>query len=222
MNTFANDSLKQGCHIHWERYYEILWHHVKNWVYAAHISSWQGQEEDVIAEVVHEAVARTFGRLQKAERGEASPILSLEHLSKVIARNYLIDIIRKERRILHFTQFSPSLVESFNEEDWMDLSEHIHDAVFCEALFYLLASEIISFPRKQKLALLIDLADNMEFDTIPTPLQQAFLKVGVQLKDYQQECPKDRTERRKHLSLLYHAYKRISRLVTVQRYTSTT
>ena len=36
----------------WDKLYRMLWMVVKGWVYAAHISSWLGQEEDIIEEIV--------------------------------------------------------------------------------------------------------------------------------------------------------------------------
>jgi hypothetical protein len=63
--------------------------------------------------------------------------------------------------------------------------------------------------QKQRIALLIDLANRMDFDVRPTPLQKAFLEVGIRLQDYQQPIPKVPVERSRHASNTSLAYKRI-------------
>src|SRR6266700_438492 len=56
--------------------------------------------------------------------------------------------------------------------------------------------EVAWFPKKTRTALLIDLANRMDFDDAePTPLQRAFLEVGIRLKDYQGLIPDEPTAR---------------------------
>ena len=192
----------------------------KFWVYGAHIASWKGQEEDIIAEVVAETIARLYERLRKVERGEAEPVNSIDFLGKAIARNYFIDLIRKDRRLIRFTQLTRASEGPVVEESWVDLSEKIHEAVFHESLFDRLAPEINRFPKKQKVALLVDIASRMEFGARPTSLQRAFLKVGVELSEYKQQRPCDAAERGRQSSLLSLAYKRVAKLPSVQPYVS--
>src|SRR5260221_13006551 len=88
----------------WDKLYRILWMVVQGWVYAAHLSSWLGQEEDIIAEIVQEAVCRTFERQRKAEMLEAKTVNSLEYFSKKGARNFFVDLIRQNKPIVNLTQ----------------------------------------------------------------------------------------------------------------------
>jgi len=214
MTTSANKSGEQARNFSWEALYQLLWCVVQVWVYSAHLSAWQGQVEEIIAEIVHETIARVYERLQKAERGDADPVNSIEAMSRTVARHYFIDLLRKDRRLVHFTQISHSPVI---EQDWVDLLEKVHDAVFYESLFDSLAPEIIKLPKKQKQAFLVDLANHTDF-SMSMPLQRAFLKVGVRLQDYQQPVPDDPIERSRHSSLLSIARKRIANLPCVKQY----
>lgn len=76
-----------------------------------------------------------------------------------------------------------------------------------------IAHEIVHFPLKQRQAILIDLANRMHFGAEPTPLQTAFLQVGIDLQEYRLSLPTDPIERSRHASLLSYAYKRLGQLV---------
>ena len=57
--------------------------------------------------------------------------------------------------------------------------------------------------------MLIDIAKRMQFDVQPTPLQAAFLKVGIQLRDYENQLPQDPTMRSRHASLVSLGYRKL-------------
>jgi hypothetical protein len=101
-------------------------------------------------------------------------------------------------------------------EDAIDPAEVSIEQTYQEWLFTLLARKIATFPEKQRVALLIDLANRMCFDTHPTPLQQAFLQVGIRLQEYQQPGPRDPVGRNRHASLVSQAYKRLAHLLDTQ------
>lgn len=216
MTTSTSITFKQDSNFSWEALYKLLWHLVKVWVYSARISSWRGQEEEIIEDIVHETIARVYERVQKAERGEANPVNSIENLSKAVARNYLIDLIRKDHRLVRLTQDShlPGI-----EHNWIDVSEKVHEAVFRESLFKKLAPEIIKFPKKQKQALLAGLANDIDF-SMSSPLQRAFLALGIKLQDYRQPLPDNPAERNRYASLLSIARKRMANLPCVKEYMS--
>jgi DNA-directed RNA polymerase specialized sigma24 family protein len=69
-------------------------------VYSLHVSSWQGQEKDIIEDIVQETACRMIEYAHKAERGGASPIYSLKNMVKVVAQNYCKDMNRRDRRLL--------------------------------------------------------------------------------------------------------------------------
>src|SRR5258707_15381427 len=85
----------------WDKLYRILWMVVQGWVYAAHLSSWLGQEEDIIAEIVQEAVCRTFERQRNAEMLEPEARKSLECFSKAVARRFFVDLARRPAGLVH-------------------------------------------------------------------------------------------------------------------------
>jgi len=191
-------------------------------VYSFRIPSWRGQEDDVVEDIVQETARRIIERAQKAENGEAPPIHMFERMVITIASNYCKDIRRRDCRLIRLTEdtYSPDIRDLISDRDNVDLSEEATESLYQEALFRLLAQEIIKLPNKQRKALLIDLANRMCFETQPTPLQKAFLDVGIHLQEYQQPLPNSSQERRRYAAILHCAYKRIAHLSHVQQYVS--
>jgi DNA-directed RNA polymerase specialized sigma24 family protein len=205
----------------WDKLYRILWMVVQGWVYAAHLSSWLGQEEDIIAEIVQEAVCRTFERQRKAEMLEAEAVKSLEYFSKTVARHFFVDLVRKDKRIVHLTQLQPDDGGDAIEFELADVAEEVHEEVMYESLFNELALEIVNFPKKQGQVLLNDIANHMHFDMQRmTRLEKAFYQAGVHLQEYQRPKPADVIERSRYVALLSIAYKRVAQLHSMKRYTS--
>jgi hypothetical protein len=203
----------------WDDLYCLLCSQVKVWVYSAHMPSWLGQEKDIIDEIVQEAICRTFERVRKAEREGAEPIKSKECLCKTIARHYFIDLIRKDKRIVHLTQInSASSDEYVIVDDVADPTEEVLNEMFRASLFDRLAPEIMNFPKKQSRALLVDLAKHSHFDGPLTPLQRALLQYGVHLQDYQGSRPASALERSRHAALLSLAYRRVAKLDSMKQY----
>jgi DNA-directed RNA polymerase specialized sigma24 family protein len=201
----------------WEELYPRMATDASHRVYSSHVSSWQGQEYDIAADVVQETVRRMIERSRKAARGEAPPIQSLKSMTTVVAQNYCKDLRRHDHRLLRVPQ-EVSQQPYMNTKTQASLVEIGTENVYQESLFKLIAREVPNFPEKQRIAVLIDLANRMHFGTQPTPLQKAFLEVGIDLSEYQRPLPADPQERGRHLSLLAHAYRRIASLPCVQQY----
>jgi DNA-directed RNA polymerase specialized sigma24 family protein len=170
--------------------------------------------EDVLQETMYRMVEYT----RKAGSGEVKPIRSLQGLALTAARNYQYDLWRRKRRAVYLMASNYSSVVHALGEDTLDAMEVAVENVYREQLFRLLAQEIACFPPKQKQALLIDLANRMSFGPQPTPLQEAFLEVEVDLQQYQRPLPDDPVEYRRHAAILNYAYKRIIRLPRIQEY----
>ena len=202
----------------WEKLYLSLESLAKYFVYSSHVPSWQGQEDDIAADIVQETGRRIIEHTQKAERGEAIPIHSLMSMMKVIAHNYCKDLGRRDRRLLRIQPQDAAWQAHFAMRDQVPLAESGIENVYQESLFQLVAHEVASFPVKQRSAVLIDLANRMRFDAQPTPLQAAFLEVGIDLQHYQQPLPADPRERSRHISLVTYAYKRIAGSSCIQQY----
>ena len=191
----------------WVTLYLLLLPLAKRWVYAAHIYSWAGQENDVAWDIVLVTIQRTYEYKLKAQR-ENIPIASLQRLSITIAKNYFQDLRRKDSRLQPFNRDGYSQVENTIHEE-INIAEVVLDKVYEEWLFQEIAKEIANYPPKLRLAMLIDIAMRMDFDTQPTPLQAAFLNVGIQLQDYARLLPKDPIMRSRHASLVSLGYKKL-------------
>jgi RNA polymerase sigma factor (sigma-70 family) len=213
LHTSASDTNDLHSEKTWTDLIGILRPYARYFVYSAHVGYWYGQEEDIIEDVVQETVCRILERSQQAERGEASPIYSLEHMSVRIARNYCIDKVRRDCRLQLTFSIDYILEGPFSRVDEMNPFEKAIEHVYQEELFARLAQVIAQFPMKQRRALLIDLANRMYFDIQPTPLQEAFIAEGIDLRLYQQPLPNDVTERTNQTALVSLAYKRVGMLM---------
>src|SRR5690242_17103656 len=179
----------------WKRLYELLEPLAQCFVYSSHISSWKGQEKDIIEDIVQETARRVIERSRKAARGEAPPIQTLSSMLFIIARNYCVDLCRHDRRLIHI-HFQDTGLQARTQQ--ADAAEEGIENVYLEMLFKLVAREVVAFPDKQRRAILIDLANRMHFDRNPTVLQKAFLDAGVDLQEYRQALPVSPLERSRH------------------------
>lgn len=196
----------------WREIYLLLQSWTRRLVHSSTVSNWRGQEDDVAEDLVQETAYRLWEYMQKVKRGEAEAIHSLEGLLVVVAQNRCRDSIRRDRRMVRLTldEFYSAMRKAHTDNS-VPLDVAIEN-VEREKRFKVLARLIALFPEKQRVALLIDLANRMHFGAEVTPLQQAFLDVGIQLQDYQRPLPTDPVERSRHSSLLHHAYKRVALL----------
>lgn len=202
----------------WEKQHVVLQRLVGTWVYGAHLLAWLGEEEEVIADITQEALCRTLERIRKADRQEAPPVNSLIALSKTIARNLFIDLVRKEKRLIPLSQ----LMHTFGDEcfafELADNAEDVVEGVFREALFNDVAPEIAELPKKQQWVLLVDLARHTNFIENESMLRRALSNKGVRLEDYMGWQAESSIERSRFSSLLSIAYKRIARSNCVKAY----
>ncbi len=206
----------------WVELYAMLRPVTRHLIYSFNVSSWRGQENDIAEDVVQETALRLFERSEKAKSGEASSICSLKNMAMTTTYNRSVDMIRRDRRLVRVAtgNTSAKLDESITEQ--IEYAEIATENVYRETIFTQAAREIAKFPAKQKHALLVDLANHMSFDTQPTPLQKAFLAVGIQLRHYQQPLSTDPKDHSRYQSLLQHAYKRLARLGYMQKHVGPT
>jgi len=205
---------------HWEKLYSLLYSRVTFWVRSSHVNTWRKQQDEIVEEIVQEAITRTFLYAQRADRGETRSIDSLEWVSATIAYRCFVDLWRRDRRLVLLFQNDNLSEDIVIKSEYHDPSELAINNVHLESLFVKLAHMIVMFPDKQRTALLVDLANRMHFDLAqPTPLQRAFLGVGIQLQDFQLPLPEDLVERARHATNLSLAYKRITNLFYLQQYT---
>jgi hypothetical protein len=178
------------------------------------IANWQGQEEDVVWDIVQESTRKVFEYARKVERNQQEPIQSLAGLLRTTAQNNTLDLRRREKRL--FRDTTPN-EHSFADSE-ISFSEQAIENVYHERLFRILAHEIAHFPRKQRQALLADLAERMAFDKQPTTLQAAFQAEGIHLEEHRRARPQCGLERNRNAALLYQAYQRLKNLEEVKKY----
>lgn len=215
MVTRLNTNVAIGCNLDdeqvWERLSKILHAYARHCVYSSHLSAWKGKEEDIVDDIVQETLYRCFEYARRAELGEVSPIYSLKHLAMRIAHNYYIDLLRRDQRLVCSSSddslFEIPAIRDIPISPFEIALEHVSQ----EEFFACVAREIARFPRKQREALLSDLANRMDFDVELTPLQKAFASVGIHLQSYRQPIPLDQGERAKQASLRSIAYRRLMR-----------
>src|SRR5438270_7474974 len=127
MSKHSNSSEPPTFDLHsnaaWQKLYLLLRPLVKRWVYSSHVPSWKGQEEDVVEDIVQEAITRLFHYSQRAERGEVVPIDAIEHMIKVVALNYCKDLQRRERRLLRPSIDERSYGEPVDSTNTVDPAE---------------------------------------------------------------------------------------------------
>ena len=198
-----NQNLEQG----WNSLYPVLLPLAKRWVYAAHLYSWYGQENDIVWDIVQVAIQRTYEYDLKAQ-SKNTPIRSYRRLSIRIAKNYFQDLIRKDSRLQPFNRDGFSQLE-YTLHDEKNASEVILDKVYEEWLFQVIAKKIANFSTKLRRAMLIDLARFMDFEAEPSPLQVAFLKLGIDLEEYAELFPQESILRSRHSSLVSLGYRHL-------------
>ena len=196
---------------------EHVWHELSSWLFSlvhmwvccSGIRSWRGQYREIAEEIVQESIMRTFRYTQRAERGEVPAVVSLKSLSKVIAQNHFRDRCKKDARLIHTAQDDLLQEQALLDREERDPSQIACDLLISHAALLVAAQMVAKFPRRQRLALLTDLANTNALAENPALLEQAFSEVGVQLRDYHRPLPDAQSERSKHSALLCIAYKRL-------------
>lgn len=202
----------------WEMLYPLLKVLALRFVRTSGVSSWQGQERDLVEDITQETCRRVIEYAQKAVQGEVPPIRSLHRLVFTVCSNYSKDLRRRDRRLLRIQQQSEFTQITDQANEWEE-TEAVIESVYSEALFRLIAREVADFPFKQRRAILIDLTSRMHFGSQPSALQRAFLDEGIDLHEYRQTVPFE--EKSRHTALVCYAYKRLSNTPLVKKYIAT-
>ena len=213
-NSFCIET-DQDDKLFWNSFYALLRPIVQKFVYTLRVSSWDGQEEDLVNDIIQETILRAIERAQKVKRGEVGEVQSFKHLIIKIAENYCRDLRRRDWRLCHIERQESENEVVVNQATPL---EHAIENIYQESIFSAVAYEVARFPVKQRQALLIDLANRMSFSTQLTPLQEAFLHEGICLQQYQLPLPMHAQERSRHTALLHCAYQRLARLPRIRAY----
>jgi len=189
----------------WQQVYSSLEPHVQHWVYTSGISSWRGQEQDIIDDIVQTGVTRTFEYGVRVQKTGGELLRSPQAMAYTITRNYYNDLRRREGRL---TRIDPD-EGLFQSMEAVDLFGLVLEQMYLEWLFARVAVTIKGLPPKQRQALLIDLANRSNFCEQQTQLERALLLVGICLRDYQQPLSSDPVLRSRHAASLTIAYQRL-------------
>lgn len=86
----------------WDILYRFLETRISYWVRSSHVSLWYGQEEDIVADIVQEAVTSTFmyasTYFSRLKEGETFPGDSLKHIGAAIAYKQYQQLRRQDSR----------------------------------------------------------------------------------------------------------------------------
>jgi DNA-directed RNA polymerase specialized sigma24 family protein len=194
----------------WKNIYDKLRPYIRKFIYSHRFSLSKGQENDVVEDLLQEAVIRIFKYTKRVAEGRVAPIDSLERFGYIIALNVCRDWWRKERHALLGQSLDVGEPEDALNRAWVLNPEEVAlNLVYQEWIFMKVARDIARFPQKTRRALLIELAERTFFDAEPTPLQKAFLQQGIRLADYQGLKPADPKLRSRHNSLANQAFSRV-------------
>ncbi|GAC1647339.1 MAG: hypothetical protein NVS4B12_15000 [Ktedonobacteraceae bacterium] len=176
---------------------------IQNDIYKFNLIHWRGGEQSLVEDVLHETYARALTYAQHAENGTAPSISSFEALCKTIAKHYILDLRRKDKRLV----ISIDAIPLFTEHQYVDMFVDPTDDVVEDMMVYskmlLVSKAVKDFTPKLKKAMLIHLANLEDFDDEqPHPLERAMWTVGIPLREYRCELPKNPILRRRHSTLV--------------------
>ena len=187
----------------WAALTAILRPYIQNYIYKLNLNHWRGGEEQLVEDALHETFLRAIPYARDAENGIAPPVGSFEALCKTIARHYLVDLHRKDKRLV----LSIDATSLFTEYQYVDVSVDPSEGVIEDMSQYstmlLISTVIKDYSPKLKEAMLIHLANMEDFDDEqPRPLERALWAVGISLREYRRELPKNPVLRRRHATLV--------------------
>ena len=204
----------------WRELRSWLTFQVRSWVYDSHVPDWQGQEYEITDDIVSESLRHLIERLEQARVGSAAPIIDIYPFARRVAYHCFIDQVRKDNKKVRFSQITAEYEETAVGLILADMEDATLNTVYYEQLFKIIAREVVTFPKKQKESMLRDHAKRMICMADPLPLLRAYQGVGIKLIDYSHYVPADEFERRRHSSLLHHAYRRLAQCPLVRQYIS--
>ncbi len=196
---------------------EQMWHElftwilplIEMWVRYARVPTWVGQHQEIAEDICQEALLRTFRQYNRASNGTIPPIISLKALCRTIAHHCFQDRRRKEWRLTRLPSDHPASAPSL----LVDPTEKVLDRLVHYSTLATIAKAIPNFPRGQRLALLIIIANASDLDGHPDVLQQTLSDAGIQLQDYKRPLPTNPLERTRFTALLCVARKRLKTIV---------
>ena len=174
----------------WEVLGGILRSYIQNRVYTFRPVHWYGAERELVEDILCETILHAISCAQHTESSTTSSMLSFEALCKIIAKRYLLDIRRKDKRLA----FSIDTIPYFKEHQYRKLSDdptdNMIEDMFVYSKMHLIAKVVKDFTPKLKEAMLIRLTNMVDFDDEqPYPLERAMWTASIPLRDSYRELP---------------------------------
>lgn len=209
----SSDQLRDNEQL-WSQLYSALRPTISSWVYHSGVSSWRGQENDLIDDILQETVVRTFVSQEQAE-GSGAPIHNVTGFGSTVAYRLFVDLRRRDLRLTRPSEDTNIEVLFAAADEQADPAEIAIERLSRISLLETILPFIADFPTKQRVALFVDMAKRSNFLDEDSPLLVALAQIHIKLQDYLQLLPKSRQEATQMASLLSIAYKRLRRIKEV-------
>lgn len=218
MNTSIHPAFEYDDDDAWSMLDLWLTPQVRRWVYNASLPGWKGDEEAITEDIVAATMMRILEYQKKVNLQQAKPIDSLTAFARTTAHNCYIDQKRKDYRKMRLSQLTKDDGQLEIADNQPSMEDAVHDTLFREQLLSVIAQEIRHVPTKQREAFLKEQARLVDRLSNPASPLRIYLDAGIKLLDYRSQKPKSKIERSRHSSLLYQAYKRLSRLSSLRNF----
>lgn len=188
----------------WGLLYSTLRPTISNWVYSSRVSSWRGQETDLIEDILQETVVRTFVSLDSG-----ADIHNVTGFGSTVAYRLFVDMRRRDLKLTRPSESVTPEVLFATADEQVDPADIAIERLFRISLLETVLSFIKDFPTKQREALFVDMARRTNFLDEDSPLLVALAQMHIKLQDYLQLVPKSHKEATQMASLRSIAYKRL-------------
>ena len=210
--TSSNNEPRRGCipttAEEWNILSNVLNTYIQHCIHTLNIFYWQGGEYLLAEDVLTETYLRAIPYARNAEHGTLPPIGSFEALCKTIAKRYLLDLRRKDKRLVASIDIHTLSSSHLDILMSVDPAEAVLEDMTLYSTMLTIVKEIKKLSPKQKEAILIHIANLADFDNEqPRPLERAFWTVGIPLREYRRELPSSPVMRSRHTASLCLAIK---------------
>jgi DNA-directed RNA polymerase specialized sigma24 family protein len=196
----------------WNQLYSALRPTISSWVYHSGVSSWRGQESDLVEDILQETIVRTFVSLDSG-----AAIHNVTGFGSTVAYRLFVDLRRRDLKLTRSSESANAEILFAAADEQVDPAEIAIERLSRITLLETVLSFIKDFPTKQREALFVDMAKRSNFLDEDSPLLVALAQMHIKLQDYLQLVPKSRKEATQMASLLSIAYKRLRQTLLQQK-----
>ncbi len=173
----------------WRCLYQSLVPYVWYWIHSSNVPSWQGQEDDIVDDIIQEVVVRIFRYIHAVKHKEDLRGASFERVSLLIARRYCNDLQKQDTPLVHFSLMDSWQHNEIIYDEDMNPQEDASKKISQEYLFHTFAKATMMLPTQVRHIILVDLANRTDVEEYSIALRQAFGSIGVPVENYQRSLP---------------------------------